>query len=224
MPRRSSNGTVGTKALPAFHTGTSSEYDGRRALPKVVRQRPLIFILGPPGVGKTKVALRLAQPDYGLYQREQIHAEVVRRLEHCAWNPAIRERKAVVLELPYWLDQRHGMCRMVAELLTLRAAEGLRTIVCQPHDSNTIHQLLGHVDGSRIVVLGLRFPAGPRGKRRVALRMALARGLPPEAARGTEALEPWNYARVLAHLEEWQRSGGVVGVEGRSTIQSSDSR
>ncbi len=207
MPRRAAaRRSQVPKAQPAFHAGTSSEYDGKRPLPQVIRQRPIMFVLGPAGVGKTKVALRLAQPRYAFYERDQIEQEVAGRLAQRAWSPEIRQTPAVVLEVPFWLDQRPGMCRMIVDLLHERAADGLRTIVCQPPDVRTVDQLLGELDPGRIVLIGLRFPQGRRGRRRVALRMCEARGIDPDAARGTEVLEPWTYARVLAQLEEWQRT------------------
>jgi hypothetical protein len=172
----------------------------------VIQQRPVVFILGPAGVGKTKVALRLAQPRYAFFERDQVEAEVKKRLELRSWSPEVASTPSVVLEAPIWLERRPGVCRYVLELINLRAAAGLRTIVCQPPDSRTVDELLAEVDGARIVLIGLRFPQGRRGRRRVAIRMCEARGIDPEAARGTELLEPWTYARVLAQLEEWQRS------------------
>lgn len=164
-----------------------------------------MFILGPSGVGKTKVALRLAQPDYAYFEHTQIESEVVQHVGASTWNERIRYTPAVVLEVPPWLDRRMGVCRVLVDLINARAAEGLRTIICQPADSRTVDKLMELVEPSQIVVLGLRFPQGRRGRKRVARRMAAERRLPDEAAVGTEKIEPWTYAQVLARLEAWGR-------------------
>lgn len=175
-------------------------------MPKIVQRRPIVFILGPPGVGKTKVALRLAQPDYAYFERTQIESEINGVAAGAGWTERICQTPAVVLDVPMYLDRRPGICRLVVDLINDRAARGLRTMLCQPAESRTIDSILASVDRNQIVVLGLRFPHGRRGRLRVARRMCEARNLDPEAARGTERIEPWNYAQVLAHLEEWARN------------------
>ncbi|TVQ86752.1 MAG: hypothetical protein EA397_19515 [Deltaproteobacteria bacterium] len=151
------------------------------------------------------MALRLGQPDYAYFEHTQIEAEVVQHLAACRWSERIRQAPAVILEVPPWLDRRVGVCRLIVNLINDRAADGLRTIICQPADARTIDQIMSQVDPSQIVVLGLRFPQGRRGRKRVARRMAAERNLPDEAAVGTEKIDPWSYAQVLARLEAWSR-------------------
>jgi hypothetical protein len=165
-----------------------------------------VFILGPAGVGKTKVALRLAQPAYSYFDRYEIEREIedLVRSSRSSMSP-MRTAPAVVLESPQFLGGRHGPCRVLVNLIHDRVAEGLKTIICQPEDPRSMDHLLSEVDPGNVVVLGLRFPQGSRGRQRVARRMCETMNIPPAAAKGTENLEPWNYARVQAQLEQWKR-------------------
>ena len=49
----------GANLAPALITRTSGELIGRRPLPRVLLERPVLFVLGPRGVGKTSVARRI---------------------------------------------------------------------------------------------------------------------------------------------------------------------
>ena len=42
--------------MPALVSGTSQEFIGAKPLPRVIRARAMVFVLGPAGVGKTTVA------------------------------------------------------------------------------------------------------------------------------------------------------------------------
>ncbi|MFT7518958.1 MAG: hypothetical protein ACI9MC_001092, partial [Kiritimatiellia bacterium] len=73
------------------------------------------------------------------------------------------------------------------------------------HDGS-VNLLMDRILPGQMVVLGLRFPKGRRGRVRFATRMCEQLGLPKVAGRGTETLDPWGYAQVIAYLENWKRS------------------
>ena len=58
------------------------------------------------------------------------------------------------------------------------------------------------------VVLGLRFPRGRRSRLRAAEQICERLGLPRAAAVGTDALAPWRYDHLTAHLIERAVPGG----------------
>jgi len=73
---------------PAFITGTSSEFMGRKPLPRVLRQRRITVVLGPEGVGKSTVARALAAgiPPLELDAKQletQFNARVRQSLQKC---------------------------------------------------------------------------------------------------------------------------------------------
>lgn len=200
--------TAANCAQPAFLTGTSAEYLGRRALPRIVRDRPTIFLLGPTGAGKTSVALRLAQPRPDYLDRIALEAALVDRVRSRVWPERCRLAPVLVLDGPVWLQSRPAIVRVLGELLRERNSKGLKTLVCQPDHDGSVNLLMDQVEPGSTVVLGLRFPKGRRGRLRFATRQCERMGLPKTAARGTETIEPWGYAQVKAYLDDWRRTHG----------------
>ncbi len=194
------------RAQPAFLTGTSSEFLGKRALPRILRQRSTIFLLGPPGAGKTSVALRLSQPRPHYLDHKGLEAALMDRVRDRAWPQDLLEAPCLVLDGPVWLQNRPAIVRVLGELLEARTRGEKRTMVCQPDHDGSINLLMDSVEPGSTVVLGLRFPKGRRGRQRFARRVCEDMGIPKTAARGTETLEPWGYAQVKAHLAEWKRN------------------
>jgi hypothetical protein len=200
---------------PALLTGTSSEYLGRRPLPRILRERPIVVVLGPAGVGKTTVAMRLATQDQEPDRRgrigEIVHLDtaavqnaLVERVATRRWPDRLVEAKALVLDGPVWLRNRPAAVGALKELLLARAEAGRRTLVCQSDDDCSIDVLMAAMETGVMAVVGLRYPKGTRGRLRFARRVCDDLHVPRTAARGTDLLEPWGYAMVIARLSEWK--------------------
>jgi len=196
---------VASRSKPAFLSGTSSEFLGKRALPTILKERPVVFLLGPSGAGKTSVALRLVQPNH-YCNRNTLEDAVLERVRTRVWPEAIRDAKNLILDGPVWLQNRPAIVRILGELLRERAAEGRRTLVCQPDHDGSVNLLMDEVEPGSSVVVALRFPKGRRGRLRFATRQCEKMAIPKTAAKGSEVIEPWGYAQVIAFLEEWERN------------------
>jgi len=207
------------RVLPALLTGTSTEFLGRRPLPRVVRERRTAMLLGPSRVGKTSVALRLATMDHRdpagatYLDTLQLQGALLARVREGAWSASMLERPSLVLDGPVWLQNRPGAVAMYVELLAARARAGRRTFVVQSDDDGSIQELIGAMGAGAIVVIGLRFPEGRRGRMRFARRICVDLGLPEAAAIGTAQLDPWGYDSVLAHLRGWALEHGALDSE-----------
>jgi len=187
---------------PAFITGTSSEFMGRKPLPRVLRQRWITFLLGPEGVGKSTVARSLAVGSRIELDAKQFETQVNARVRSGAWSQRILSAPDVVLDGPMWLSNVPGRKRFLVELVRHRAASGRRTFVCQTKDDLSVANLLEEVEPGSAVTLGLRFPVGRRARLRCARALCETLGLPQDCAIGSEDLDPWRYDRVRAFLIE----------------------
>jgi hypothetical protein len=208
MPRRARRRGE-EPAVPALLTGTSSEYLGRRPLPRILRDRRIVFVLGPAGVGKTSVATRIADPWHGtdaaateivVLDTVGLNDALIACVRDRAWPCRVREVRALVLDGPVWLKNRPAAVSSLCELLRLRSDAGLRTCICQDDADGSVRLLMDALLAGTYAVIGLRFPKGPRGRLRFARHACDELDVPRIAARGTDTLEPWGYAEVIQHL------------------------
>ncbi len=193
--------TARASSPPALLVGTSTEYIGRRPLPRVLRSRPFILILGPLGVGKTTVALRVLGGDALILQGEALHTAAVRAVRRKRWTGELLGAPALIIDGPTYLGRRPGATRLLLELIRARADQGLRTIVCQGQGDDSAALLADALEPELRATLTLRFPIG-RGRQRFQVRMAQRMGLEPAVGRRLVVEEPWTYERVLAALRD----------------------
>ena len=197
-------------ARPSLLTGTSSEFLGRRALPRVLAERAVVFVLGDPGSGKSSVGARIAHgraraPALVIDTRGLQNA-MVDRVAQLRWSERLLTVPALLLDGPVWLRNRPAAVDVLCELLHARSRAGLTTVVCQSVEDCSIEVLMPRMEPGSLAVVGLRFPKGERGRLRFARRACDELDLPRTAARGTELIEPWGYAQVIDSLRV-QRTG-----------------
>jgi hypothetical protein len=198
---------------PALLTGTSAEFLGRKPSPTVLRDRRLVFVLGAAGVGKTTVGRALCGPSAPELDPRSLETALVDRVRTGDWGDWART-ETLLIDGPRWLRDRPGAVAFLLELCALRAASGLLTVVCQAEADGSVEEIIRLCAPGAAVVLGLRFPKGARSRRKTALQLCEQLGLPPAAAVGTEALEPWRYDLLRAHLIERAWPGGATDGSG----------
>lgn len=192
---------------PALLTGTSSEFMGHKPMPRLLRQRRVIFVLGPDGVGKSTVARLLAGSGHLRLDNRELDRVLLDRVRTGQWDETLTHSACLVLDGPTWLRNRTGAVQLLAELAQSRAISGHRTLFCQVDADGSIEELIAVMEAGSSVVVGLRFPSGRRARLRCARRLCDDLGLPREVAVGSEELEPWRYDRLVAWLVErtWRK-------------------
>lgn len=182
-------------------TKTSGELLGGRPLPVVIRERPVIFVLGPPEVGKSSVAARVLGPE----AKEICGAECLRKaLNYAAryrrWSAAMLESPCLVLDSVDCLHGRYGPLDLLGKLLADRALAGHRTVVCQGSTDASVTSLYPKLPFASRATILLRFPEG-RARRRFVVGRCHSRGVPLEKAAEAVRLVPWSYAAVERFLD-----------------------
>lgn len=183
---------------PALITRTSSELLGKRPLPRVLRERPVLFVLGPGGVGKTAVARKLLEGVSGVV--EAAFRPAVVQAAGGAWPTALREAPGLLFDNVDFLHNRLGAQRLLGALLRERAAAGRRTVLCEGGPDGSMTLLYPSVAPNLRASVLLRFPVG-RGRRTHVANRCLVRALPYAHAREAVVMEPWSYELVERYLD-----------------------
>lgn len=184
---------------PAFISGTSTEFLGRKPLPRAVRYRPLVFVLGPRSVGKTRVARHLLSEDARVLTHRELNDAATARVRTREWSRALLDPPSLLVEGPCFLGARPGYAKAVRELLALRVQAGRRTFVTESSAGTGLKELVDVVAPEQRATIVLRFPVG-RGRRRYAARVCRELGIDTRHARSAAVLEPWTYDVVGAYL------------------------
>ncbi|MCB9681493.1 MAG: hypothetical protein H6733_08490 [Alphaproteobacteria bacterium] len=194
---------MAARPAPAFVTGTSSEYLGKRPLRHVLRERPVVFVLGPRGVGKSAVARRIAG-SHGhkvlVLEPEGLADELVRRTRAGVWSDRLLDAGSLLFDCPAFLTNRPAVVTFLRELLRERRALGRVTMVCASSEDGSIQTLMHAMPPGSMATVGLRFPASRSGRMRFARRQCDALGLARSEAQGTDLIEPWSYDGVIEEL------------------------
>lgn len=185
--------------LPAHLTRTSWEFLGRRPLPRVIADRPVVYVLGGQGVGKTAVARRLAEGGLEC-DGPRLRALLVDAVRHRGFPAEVRDAPALILDDVDCLYGRYGAVDLLGQLLRLRADAGRKTVIVQGPADGSVTLLFGPVPLHWRASVLLRFPVG-RGRRRHVLRVCAERSLTFTRAREAVNLEPWSYHRVARFLD-----------------------
>ncbi|MEQ1564772.1 MAG: AAA family ATPase [Myxococcota bacterium] len=193
---------TGSFFAPALLTGTSAEFMGRKPLPRLLRERNVVFFLGPPGVGKTTVARLVAGHVRVDLDRSSLDQVLVERVRTGLWHPGIEGCPALLIDGPVWMRTRTGALSMLLELARIRAVANRKTLFCEVESDGSVEGLINQTEPGIAVVVGLRFPTGRRARLRVARQMCKDLSLPAEVADGSDDLEPWRYDRLVAFLVE----------------------
>ena len=197
MPKKS-------KPTPSLITGTSSEYLGRRPLPRLVGQRQIVIVMGPPRVGKSRVGRRMAalgnDEPVKVIDTHDLDGALVHRIRSGAWGDELLHAGAVVIDGPVWLRNRPSVVRLLVELATHRGRQGHRTVFCQRMADGSSEELMGALPPGSAVVIGLRFPTGRTSRLNIARRRCAELGLPLERASGSPDVSPWTYDAVDEYL------------------------
>lgn len=187
------------RVVPTFFSGTSSEYLGRRPLPRALQARPVVFLLGPSGVGKTAVASRLLGADATHITGKPLLDVLSYQARYRRWPDPIRHAPALIMDGPCFLTRRPAVQQSLRGLLQARVTDGLRTALCESDDVTSLLCLMEGVRSELRATVALRFPEG-RGRRRTAARLCDELGMSRVHARKVVELEPWTYTRVVAAL------------------------
>ena len=171
-----------------------------------------MIVLGPPRSGKTAVAARFGGMGARTVTTRELQDALVERVRVGSWASDLLDAVSLVLDGPVWLSNRDGVVGLLSDLLRARVAAGLRTVICQRDTDGSVTEIIGEMPPGSLVVIGLRFPLGQRGRIRFARRACDELGLPRERASGAELLEPWGYDEVLAAIRT-----GIEPHHGRSS-------
>ena len=189
------------RIIPSLFSGVYTEFTGEKELPRAIRERRLIFLFGPSGVGKTMVAEHLMGEERILYKQQQVLEAFLEKIRKGRWHNKILNSEGLILETPCFLEQRPQILQMLENLLQLRSKRGLRTVVLDAEDFSPVRGLLQAVSPEERAMILLRFPSG-RGKYRFLAHECRKRQVSIKLARHLAKIKPWNYSRVFGLLED----------------------
>ncbi|MCP4919298.1 MAG: ATP-binding protein [Proteobacteria bacterium] len=169
----------------------------------MLRLRPVVLVLGPPGCGKSSLARRLSGSNGFTLRGDKLDAEASRAVRKRSWPDELHQAPVLVIDGPTYLARRPGVTRLLTVLLRERIADGLKTVICEGSD-DSIQVLTENIAPNLRVTVNLRFPQR-RGRLRFAHRIAKELGLPVGAVEDLAVDAPWTYRRVIRALHRTRR-------------------
>ncbi len=171
----------------------------------MVRDRSILFVLGPDGVGKSLVARRVAPEPPTVLDNRACQRAILHRVRTGEWEARFVDCISLVLDGPVWLQNRPAVLDILLELLALRSAplaDGRirKTVICQADTDASIALLLDRIPAGNSATIALRFPKSRKARLRVAERICAQNGLPVRHARRTLSIRDWCYRNVRETL------------------------
>ena len=188
------------KARSSLFSGTSTEFLGSKSLPCAVRERPILFLFGPKGVGKSMVARHFLGDDALLLRQREVMEAMALRILLNDWPWELAHIPKLAIEAPCFIDNRPSVLHSLGKLVGDRLRRGLRTAVLDAEDGGSVKGILNAFPLEQRATVILRFPVGG-GRYRFLARECRDRGLPLRHARRLARKQPWTYRSVLQELD-----------------------
>ena len=185
--------------MPALVSGTSQEFIGEKPLPRVIRDRRMLFILGPGGVGKTTSPRPWLAKMPSRSRRAMSSAPSMSRPVPGSGRPISSMHRASCWSVPASSIADRRLENALRTLLRLRAGGGRRTVVVEAESGTSMERIMEAVHPGYRATIVLRFPVG-RGRLRFAKRLCSDLGISDVSAKATTEIHPWTYAAVRAAL------------------------
>ena len=184
-----------------FLTGTFTEFVGNRDQPAALTSRPVLFLLGPAGSGKTTVARHWLGYDAPVIRKDDMFSRMIRRVLDRTWEHTdICHHERLVLEIPSLVGNKTQMTRLLTELINHRSRNGKKTAILDSEDNASLQGLMASIDSTNRVSIVLRFPEG-KGKYRFLAHRCKKQNIALRHARRLAKYDPWTYRSVLTELE-----------------------
>ena len=185
-----------------FLTGTYTEFVGNRDQPSALTSRPVLFLLGPAGSGKTTVAKHWLGPTAPIIRQDEMFTRLIRRIHDRTWNNTeLCEHDRLILEIPSLIANKTQITKLLTELINERSRLGKKTAILDSEDNASLQGLMASIDSTTRVSIVLRFPEG-RGRYRFLAHWCKEKNVPLRHARKLTRHHPWTYRNVLNELEK----------------------
>jgi hypothetical protein len=184
--------------------GTSGQFLGKRRPSGELAKKPVVLVLGSQGVGKTSVAKRLAGDQAKIIRTQALNEAAVSAVRKRKWPEELMLVPSLILDGPTFLSRRPGVSRLLISLIRERSDAGLRTVICQKGDDDSILLLCDELSDNTRVLLNLRFPTGG-GQTRFAGKVCDELEIHRRHARELVISEPWTYLKVIRALHKVKR-------------------
>lgn len=190
-----------------FLTGTFTEFVGNRDQPSALTSRPVLFLLGLAGSGKTTVARHWLGHDAPIIRKDEMFDLMIRRVLDRTWeHTEIYNHDRLIVEIPSLVGNKTQMTKLLTELINHRSRNGKRTAILDSEDNASLQGLMASIDSTSRVSIVLRFPEG-KGKYRFLAHRCKEQNIPLRYARRLAKYKPWTYRSVLTELEKIAQQG-----------------
>ena len=189
-----------------FLAGTYTEFIGNRSQPKELIHRPIMFLFGPAGSGKTTVARHYLGQDTPIIRASKLSILLLERVLERSWDQiSLMKEENLIVEIPPFITSRPQIKDLLTEILLIRAQKGYRTAVLDSEDNTSLQGLLSSISMHLRICVALRFPEG-NGRYRFLAHRCRTKKIPLRYARKLSKVEPWTYKNILGQLEQIEKN------------------